>query len=162
MEGVFANDPLTRVITKEEALKILQEAEESGLIHSSANIREGHMILCNCCTCCCGMLRGISQLGIKDSIAQSDFYAIVDSNKCNGSENCVKRCEFGALSIREGISYVDHERCVGCGQCVLACPTEAIAMARKPEDQITSTPRNMQEWMMERAKNRGISLGEVI
>jgi Fe-S-cluster-containing hydrogenase component 2 len=162
VEGVFANDPLTRVITKDEALKILREAEDSGLIHSSANIREGHMILCNCCTCCCGILRGISQLGIENSIAKSDFYVTVNPEKCTGSEICVKRCEFGALSIKNGISNVDLKRCVGCGQCVMTCPSEAITLVRKPEDNITSTPQNQQEWMMERAASRGISLQEVL
>ena len=162
IEGVFDSDPNTRVITKEEALTILREAEEAGLIHSSANIREGHMILCNCCTCCCGILRGISQLGIENSIAKSDFYVTVDPEKCTGSEICVERCEFGALSIKDGISHVDLKRCVGCGQCVMTCPSEAITLVRKPEDQITSTPQNMQAWMMERAKNRDISLQEIL
>ena len=114
VEGAFTNDPLTREITKEEALKILLEAEEAGLIHSSANIREGHMILCNCCTCCCGVLRGISQLGIENSIAKSDFYVTVNLDKCAGDAVCVERCEFGALAIKDGISHVDLKRCVGC------------------------------------------------
>ncbi len=162
VEGAFTNDPLTRAITKEEGLKILREAEAAGLIHSSANIREGHMILCNCCTCCCGMLRGISQLGIDNSIATSDFYATVDPEKCTGNGNCVERCDFGALSIMDGISHVDYKRCVGCGQCVLTCPSDAITLRRKAKDQITATPQNMQVWMMERAKNRGVSLQDIL
>lgn len=162
VEGVFTNDPLTRVVTKEEALKILREAEEAGLIHSSANIREGHMILCNCCTCCCGIMRGISQLGIENSIAKSDFNVSVDHEKCTGCETCVERCQFNATSITDDVSHVDHKRCVGCGQCVMTCPSGARTLVRKPEDQITSTPQNIQEWMMARAENRGISLQELL
>jgi heterodisulfide reductase subunit A-like polyferredoxin len=101
-------------------------------------------------------------LGIENSIAKSDFYVTVDPEKCTGSEICVERCEFGALSIKDGISHVDLKRCVGCGQCVMTCPSAAIILVRKPEDQITSTPQNMQAWMMERAKNRGISLQEIL
>jgi len=162
VEGVFTNDPKTRVITKEEALKILREAEEAGLIHSTANIREGHMILCNCCTCCCGIMRGISQLGLENSVAKSDFYATVDPEMCTGCETCVERCQFGASSISGDISHVDQKRCVGCGQCVMTCPSGARTLVRKPEDQITSTPQNMQEWMIKRAENRGISLQEIL
>ncbi|UCC57835.1 MAG: 4Fe-4S binding protein [Candidatus Bathyarchaeum sp.] len=162
IEGAFNNDPKTRVVTKEEALKILREAEEAGLIHSTANIREGHMIICNCCTCCCGIMRGISQLGLENSVAKSDFFVQVDSEICTGCETCVERCQFAAVSIKDNISSVDQKRCVGCGQCVMTCPSGAMILVRKPEDQITITPQNMQEWMIKRAKNRGISLKDIL
>ncbi len=162
VEGAFDDDPDTKAITKEEALKILRETEEAGLIHSSSNIREGHFFICNCCTCCCGIMRGISQLGIENSVAKSDFYATVNPEVCAGCETCVERCQFGAPSITDNISHVDQKRCVGCGQCVMACPSEAMTLVRKPEDQISRPPQNLEEWMVERADSRGISLQEII
>ena len=136
VEGAFDDDPDTRVLTKEEALRILRETEEAGLIHSSSNVREGHFYICNCCTCCCGLMRGIAQLGIENSVAKSDFYATVDPEMCTGCETCVERCQFGAPSLVDDISHVDQKRCVGCGLCVMTCPSEAMTLARKPEDQI--------------------------
>ena len=162
IEGHFDDDPNARVVTKEEALKILRETEEAGLIHSSSNIKEGHYYICNCCTCCCGLMRGISQLGIENSIAKSDFHATVEPELCTGCETCVERCQFGAPSITDNISHVDQKRCVGCGQCVMTCPSGAITLVRKPEDQITPTPQNIPEWMMKRSENRGISLEEIL
>jgi ferredoxin len=162
VEGFFDDDPDTRAITKEEALKILREAEEAGLIHSTNNFQKGHYLICNCCTCCCGVMRGISQLGLETSVTKSDFYATVDSEMCTGCENCVKRCQFGAPSITDGVSHVDKKRCVGCGQCVTTCPSGAMTLVRKPVDQITPPPQNMKEWMMKRAENRGISLQEIL
>jgi len=162
IEGYFDEDPNARVVTKEEALKILREAEEAGLIHSSNNFQKGHYLICNCCTCCCGIMRGISQLGIENSVAKSDFYATVDPEMCTGCKTCVERCQFGAPSITDGISHVDQKRCVGCGQCVMTCPSGAMTLVRKPEDQITPPPQSMKEWMMERAENRGISLEEIL
>jgi Na+-translocating ferredoxin:NAD+ oxidoreductase RNF subunit RnfB len=162
VEGVFTNDPDTRAITKEEALKILREAEEAGLIHTSNNFQKGQYILCNCCTCCCGILRGISQLGIENSVAKSDFYVTVDPDMCTGCEACVERCQFGASSMTNDTSHVDQKRCVGCGQCVMTCFPGARTLVRKPEDQIAVTPQNLQEWMMKRAENRGISLQEIL
>ena len=44
----------------------------------------------------------------------------------------------------------------------MTCPAKAITLVRKPEDQITVTPQNMQVGMMERAKNRGVSLQEIL
>jgi len=162
IEGYFDDDPITRVVTKEEALKILREAEEAGLVHSSSNIQKGHYFICNCCTCCCGIMRGISQLGIENSVAKSDFYATVDPEMCTGCETCVERCQFHAPSIVDNISHVDRKRCVGCGQCVMACPSGAMTLVRKPEAQITPPPHNLKEWMMERAEKRGISLQEIL
>jgi len=162
VEGAFDDDPKTRVITKEEALQILRETEEAGLIHSSANIREGHFYICNCCTCCCGIMRGISQLGIENSVAKSDFYATVDPEMCTGCETCIERCQFSAPSITDDISHVDQKRCVGCGLCVMTCPSGAMTLVRKPEDQILPPPHNLEEWMMKRAENRGISLQEIL
>jgi len=162
VERAFDDDPNTRVITKKKALQILREAEEAGLIHSSSNIREGHSYICNCCTCCCGILRGISQLGIENSVAKSDFYATVDPEMCTGCETCVERCQFGAPSLVDDVSHVDQKRCVGCGLCVMTCPSGAMTLVRKPEDQTTPAPQNIKEWMMKKAENRGISLQEVL
>jgi electron transport complex protein RnfB len=161
-EGAFEDNPDIRVITKEEALQILRETEEAGLIHSSSNVREGHYYICNCCTCCCAIMRGVSRLGIENSVAKSDFYATVDPEMCTGCETCVERCQFSAPSLRDNISHVDQKRCVGCGLCVMTCPSGAMTLKRKPEDQISPTPRNIKEWAMERAENRGISLEEIL
>jgi Na+-translocating ferredoxin:NAD+ oxidoreductase RNF subunit RnfB len=162
VEGAFDDHPNARVLTKEEAIQVLRESEEAGLIHSSANVREGHSYICNCCTCCCGMLRGISQLGIENSVAKSDFYATVDSEMCTGCETCVERCQFGAPSLVDNVSRVDLKRCVGCGLCVVTCSSGSMTLVRKSEGQFSPTPRDMEEWMMERAESRGISLEEIL
>jgi electron transport complex protein RnfB len=159
-EGAFDDQPDTRVITKEEALKILRETEEAGLIHSSTNVREGHFYICNCCTCCCGFMRALSLFGMENSVAKSDFRAKVDPETCTGCGTCVKRCQFGARSLVDDVSSVDQKRCVGCGQCVMTCPSGAMTLVRKLPDQISPTPRDMEEWATERAQNRGISTEE--
>jgi len=161
-EGFFKDDPNARVLTREEALQILQESDEAGLVHSSSNVREGHYFICNCCTCCCGTMRGISELGIENSVAKSDFYIAVDPEMCTGCEICVDRCQFSATSIVDNTSHVDQKRCVGCGLCVTTCSSGARTLVRKPEDQILPTPRNTEEWMRERAENRGISLEDIL
>ncbi len=44
----------------------------------------------------------------------------------------------------------------------MACPSEAMTLVRKPEDQISRPPHNIKEWALERAENRGISLQEIL
>jgi len=155
-EGAFEGDPDTRAITKEEAQRTLRETEEAGLIHSSANVQEGHEYICNCCTCCCGLMRSLHLFGLENSVAKSDFHATADPQTCTGCGTCVKRCQLSVPSLIDDVSHVDERRCVGCGQCVTTCPTGAMTLVRRPKDQVSPTPRNMEEWMIQRAENRGI------
>ncbi len=45
---------------------------------------------------------------------------------CLGDGNCVKACNFGAISIVNGVAVVDKEKCTACGQCVAVCPKQLI------------------------------------
>jgi len=48
-------------ITNEDALKILREAEDAGLIHKAFHIHQDPKrdleAICNCCNCCCGIFQ---------------------------------------------------------------------------------------------------------
>ncbi len=50
---------------------------------------------------------------------------------------------------------VDTEKCVGCGLCVTTCPTEAILLIKKPEDQQYVPPKSGMETYIRIAKERG-------
>ncbi len=45
---------------------------------------------------------------------------------CLGLGSCVAACQFGAISIRNGVAFVDHEKCTGCLNCVETCPRHVI------------------------------------
>ncbi len=72
-ENAYKDSLQTETISMERSLEILQEAEESGLVHSSMNIKEGHSYICKCCTCCCGVLRGVSEFGQPHAFVKSDY-----------------------------------------------------------------------------------------
>jgi electron transport complex protein RnfB len=161
-EHAFERDSDIRVLTEEEALTLLRDTEKAGLIHSSANIQEGHSYICNCCTCCCGIMRGIAELGIENSAAKSDFLSQVDPELCTGCGACQKRCQFNALTLTDNTAQVNKRRCVGCGQCAITCPFRAIRLVRKTKNRSQTPPKDYSEWMSLRAKNRGIRLQEVL
>jgi len=162
VEGAFDHSEIDRPITKEEALRILREAEEAGLVHTAGNYRDGHFYICNCCTCCCAVLRGVAEFGRPTAVARSDFHAVVDHELCIGCGDCVERCQFGALSVPEDVSVVDYARCVGCGLCTMVCPADALHLERRPEGEVPLPPADRDEWMSQRARERGISLSGVL
>lgn len=162
IEGAFDGSEGVRAIGREEALRILSETEEEGLVHTIGNYRDGHSYMCNCCTCCCGILRSVAEFGIPTAIAHSGFHAVVDAEVCIGCGDCVERCQFEALSVPEEVCEVAYARCVGCGVCVIACPADALHLERRPEGEVPSPPADIKEWMNQRAHERGIRLDEVL
>jgi len=162
VEGAFDGDEAARVLTKEEALRLLREAEEAGLVHTTGNYRDGHFYICNCCTCCCGILRGVAEFRVPTAVAHSDFHARVDAEACSGCGACVERCGFGALRVSAGVCEVDPLRCVGCGLCAAACPTGALRLLRRPAGETPELPVNLIDWMVQRARQRGLDLRDIV
>jgi electron transport complex protein RnfB len=162
VEGAFDHSEVDRAITKDEALRILRQAEETGLVHTTGNYRDGHNYICNCCTCCCGILRSVAEFGVPTTAVRSDFHTVVDAEMCSGCGDCLERCQFEALSMPDDICVVDYSRCVGCGLCATVCPTEALYLERRPEGEVPPPPADIKEWMVQRAHERGISILEVL
>ena len=162
--GAFDGNPVIKALTKEEAHATLQRAADAGLVHSVSNSQDGYSYICNCCTCSCGILRGMSEMGIANVIARSAFVNIVDPEACTCCETCVEYCQFDALSILPEDLYIqiNEVKCVGCGVCVPQCPDEALTLIRRPEEQILEVPPTHDDWLSERAKARGLDITEVL
>jgi Pyruvate/2-oxoacid:ferredoxin oxidoreductase delta subunit len=162
--GAFDEAPGIKALTKESAFETLQRAADAGLVHSVSNSQDGHTYICNCCTCSCGILRGMAELGIANVVARSAFVNTVDPEVCVGCESCISYCQFDALSLEPQDPYVQisDTRCVGCGVCVPVCPDSALTLVRRPEDEVLSVPVTHDDWLQERAAARGIDLNEVL
>ena len=143
-------------ISKEEALAILDETEEIGLVHTVSNVAEQFGYVCNCCGCCCGILRGITDWGIEKSVAYANYYSVIDSGECTNCGACIERCQVKAISQNDDVAVVDQKACIGCGLCVTGCPTEAAKLVRKPDDEIVPPPVDYATWENERLRNRGL------
>ena len=139
----------------------MQVAAEAGLVHTVSNDQRGSSYICNCCTCSCGILRGISELGIANAVAHSAFVNTVDEDLCIACEDCLEYCQFDALSM-DLVAQVDQLRCVGCGACVQACPEEALILIRRLEHEVAPIPVSKSDWMEQRASARGIDFQEVL
>jgi Fe-S-cluster-containing hydrogenase component 2 len=160
-EGAFDGDELIRAINQEESLRILREAGGEGLVHTTGNIGDHDYVICNCCPCCCSLLRGAVEFQRPTVVAHSDFRATVDETVCEGCGDCIERCHFGALSLVDGVCSVDRVRCVGCGLCGLVCSFEALSLERRPVGETPPHPADEDAWMAEHAKRRGLSFTEL-
>lgn len=141
-------------VTKEDALAFLDKVEEIGLVHTVSNVMKGIGYVCNCCGCCCGILRGITEWGIEKSVACANYYAVIDADLCLGCKICHTRCQVKAVSEKDGVSVINAKKCIGCGLCVTGCPNEAAKLERKPEGKIVNPPTDFAAWEQERLQKR--------
>ena len=154
--SVEVHSPGPGYISREDALAILDKSEEIGLVHTVSNVMQGVGYVCNCCGCCCGILRSINEFGIKDSVAYANYYAVIDAEVCAGCGDCIARCQVHAISSDvEGFSVVDREHCIGCGLCVTGCANEAAQLVRKADADIIQPPVDFAAWEQARLQNRG-------
>jgi Pyruvate/2-oxoacid:ferredoxin oxidoreductase delta subunit len=146
IEGAFDLSEVDRAITKEEALEILHEAENAGLVHTTGNYQGPNNYICNCCTCGCGILRSVAEFNNIAGVAKSDFLAVVDEDLCIACGDCLERCQFNAMNIDGEICEVDSVYCVGCGLCMPVCPEEALVLVRREKGEVLPPPENLKEW----------------
>ena len=138
VEDAFKDWKWIRTITKEEAYRVLNIAEEAGLVHMTSNIKSGHFYICNCCKCCCHPLREYN-LQRKNAAAKSDYIAVVDTDNCTACGTCEDRCQVNAITI-DGHAVVGD--CIGCGLCASTCPVGAITMVKRRETDQLPIPDN--------------------
>jgi Pyruvate/2-oxoacid:ferredoxin oxidoreductase delta subunit len=158
-ENAFDKYETGKNISREEALGVMAKAEEEGLVHLTYNIEDGQVFVCNCCPCCCGLLRGVIEFNAPHMVAKSNFVATIDQESCSACGVCAdERCPMEAIVEKDDEYRILAERCIGCGVCAPTCPTESIKLVRKPESEQNQPPAGLGELHMERAANRGIEV----
>ena len=160
--GAFDKNPAIKSVPLDQALATLDRAAQAGLVHSVSNSQQDITYICNCCTCSCGVLRGLIDLGVANVIARSAFINHVDENLCVGCEDCIISCQFKALSMPDDTVQVNESRCVGCGVCVPKCPESALGLIRRPPEEILPIPVTENDWRVQRAIARGQEMGNIL
>jgi Na+-translocating ferredoxin:NAD+ oxidoreductase subunit B len=145
-----------RVIAGDEAMSIIAQNQEDGLVLQPSNTEKAEFI-CSCCGCCCGMLNLQKFLPKPLDYWASNYYAEVDMNACNGCGVCETKCQVGAVRIPAGmqVAFVDLNRCIGCGICVSTCPDQALSLSKKPvETRPPETREDLYDIIMSKKKGR--------
>lgn len=121
-----------RKVSKEEALKIMNEVRDAGLVHKAFHNRSDITMIensiCNCCKCCCDTFN-LWRMGATPMVNSTNFLSQVDQDKCTGCGTCEEKCPTGAMSLNaDSKAEVTEELCIGCGICAHFCPDSAISL----------------------------------
>lgn len=124
-----------REISLDESIEILELNQKQGLVLQPSNTEKIEFI-CSCCGCCCGMLGMHKSLPKPVDFWASNFYAVIDSERCDGCGNCEKRCQVQAVTLSDNLkrARINLNRCIGCGLCIPTCPSKAISLQKKPTE----------------------------
>ncbi len=130
---VFPRD--YRAIGKEEALKIVRESNQAGLVqmvdrHMYFRENANYFVICNCCHCSCIVINGYRTFKYDGyHLIPSTYRVELDPERCQGCGTCVEICNFRERVVRAGKARVLD--CQGCGLCVRACPNQANYMVKR-------------------------------
>jgi len=150
---------LAREISRQEALDLIAETRDAGLVHMADNVQRQPTFMCNCCGCCCEMLLSFKKFDDFEPTFSSNFLA-GSNEKCTGCGKCAKACPVEAIDMVAGervvngkrfkrAAKVDEDVCIGCGVCKLACKFDSLTM--KPRAQRRITPENTFKRMLSAA-----------
>jgi Pyruvate/2-oxoacid:ferredoxin oxidoreductase delta subunit len=140
-----------RPINRDEAVALLAAAEREGLVHCTYNTTYDPFFVCNCCSCCCGFLRGMKEFDAPYVLAHASVVSVIDGALCTECGECAApRCPMDAIAPGDAGYRVDATRCIGCGVCLPVCPTDAIALVARPAGEVAPMPKTVVHWAVER------------
>jgi ferredoxin len=144
----------------DELVAVLDKARGYNLTHITDNIRLKPSFICNCCSCCCGLLTGV-QKGYTNGVAKTGFIAVIDEDKCNYCGACFRACNVKAIGLPKNVKFeqksdryaaVAEDVCIGCGACISTCTQGALSMI--PATKVAETPDKRKDLYMQMLKEK--------
>ncbi|MEX2681937.1 MAG: DUF362 domain-containing protein [Candidatus Sigynarchaeota archaeon] len=133
-----------RKISKDEALAILQKAEDAGLVHKAfhnkSDVKEIENSICNCCPDCCDTFQ-FWRNGSTPLVNYASYIAKINDDGCTGCGTCESKCPVGAAYVDDGKAKIKQDVCIGCGVCAHFCPENTISLLEKPRIVFQPPPR---------------------
>ncbi len=122
-------------LTKTQALAAFRDHEKQGLCHTVWTFGTPFIAgICNCDRADCLAMRCTLTHQIP-VMFRAEYVAAVDPDLCTGCRQCMRLCQFGAISYSAANKkiVIDQTRCFGCGICRSLCPTDAIWLENRKD-----------------------------
>jgi NAD-dependent dihydropyrimidine dehydrogenase PreA subunit len=122
-------------LSRERAVAALREHEQEGLCHTVWTFRTPFIgAICNCDRSDCLAMRCTVTQGVP-VMFRAEYVAQVDPDACTGCRQCMRVCQFGAISYSASNRKVaiDPRWCYGCGICRSVCANGAIGLLERSE-----------------------------
>jgi len=134
----YASGPdttMTESVTTDQALDIMRDLEQEGLVHSVWSFVTPFIGgICNCDRSDCMAM--IATVGHDTKVMfKAEWVAAVDWDSCRGCRSCMRQCQFGAIGYSASADkcVIDQHRCWGCGVCRAACRQDAISLGPRAD-----------------------------
>jgi Pyruvate/2-oxoacid:ferredoxin oxidoreductase delta subunit len=124
------DDKRYEMLSKEEAIAAFRGYELEGLCHTVWTFHTPFIGgICNCDRVDCAAMRSTVTHAVP-VMFRAEYIAHVDADLCNGCRQCMRLCQFGAMtySASNAKASVDQNWCYGCGICRSVCKTDAIQL----------------------------------
>jgi ferredoxin len=132
---------MARPASRSEIEDTLARSRELGLVMSADNVQDSVGFICNCCSCCCNLLLGISRHGFANNVVTSSYIARSEVENCKGCGKCADACPIDAIEMKApGVPKgekvrakdrrprIDESLCIGCGVCALSCNFDGMKL----------------------------------
>ncbi len=144
LDGSFLHGPDTggfERLSKNEAIAALRSHEQEGLCHTVWTFYAPFIAgVCNCDRSDCLAMRCTVTQGIP-IMFRAEYVAAVDADQCNGCRQCMRVCQFGAVSysVSNKKAVIDQRQCYGCGICRSVCAKDAIHLEARSDVPVAAT-----------------------
>lgn len=124
------DDNRFEMLTREEAIAAFRAHEQEGLCHTIWTFQTPFIGgICNCDRADCLAMRSTVTHEVP-VMFRAEYLAEIDADRCTGCRQCMRLCQFGALSYSASTqkAVIDHAWCYGCGICRSVCKGSAIRL----------------------------------
>lgn len=132
--------PEAERLSREEAISAFHSHEQEGLCHTVWTFHTPFIGgICNCDRSDCLAMR-YTVTHSTPVMFRAEYVAGIDFDLCSGCRECMRVCQFGAVSYSASNkkAVIDQMGCYGCGVCRSVCEWDAIRLQDRSSAPITA------------------------